>query len=161
MCEHAGMGNRPEQRPEGRLIGLAQKRSRLSQRQAAKRAGMSEARWRNIVSGYQSVSAGVYIPVRGPAETVARMAQVVGVTPKQLAEAGREDAAEELRDLAAISGEDDDSLLTPEEIAVIERIRSNPRKRRRLVEAILAASGHIPESTDTGENETPGHSKSG
>lgn len=49
--------------------------------------------------GHQSVSAGVTAPVRGPAETVARMAQVVGVTPKQLQAAGRADAAEELREL--------------------------------------------------------------
>lgn len=35
----------------------------------------------------------------GSADTLARMAQVVGVTPEQLADAGREDAAEELRAL--------------------------------------------------------------
>lgn len=91
------MSEQPEQRPEGRLIGTMQKRSGLSQRQAAARAAMSEGHWRAIVSGYRTVNAGVYTPVRGPAETVARMAHVVGVTPEQLIEVGRQDAAEELR----------------------------------------------------------------
>jgi len=95
-----GMSERPEQRPEGTLIGRAQKRSRMSQREAATRAGISEARWRNIVSGYQTISAGQYAPIKGPADTVARMAQVVGVTAEELADAGeREDAAQELRAL--------------------------------------------------------------
>lgn len=93
------MDDRPEQRPEGRLIAVAQKQARLSQREAARRAGMSEARWRNIVSGYQTVSAGMHAPVRGPADTIARMSQVVGVTAEQLIAAGRDDAATELRDL--------------------------------------------------------------
>jgi transcriptional regulator with XRE-family HTH domain len=96
MC---AMSTRPEQRPEGRLIGEAQKAAGISQRQAAARAGISENRWRNIVSGYTTPSAGVYVPSKGPADTVARMAQVVGVTPEQLEEAGRDDAAEVLRRL--------------------------------------------------------------
>lgn len=93
------MEERPEQPPEGRLIGLAQKRAKLSGRKAADLAGMSDGRWRQIVSGYQTVSAGVYAPVRGPAETLARMAQAVGVTPQQLEDVDRADAAEELRTL--------------------------------------------------------------
>lgn len=94
------MDERPEQRPEGALIAAALKRSRMSQRQAAAKAGISENRLRAIVHGYQTVSAGTYAPVRGPADTVARIANVAGVTPDQLEEAGRGDAAEELRALA-------------------------------------------------------------
>ena len=93
------MSEHPNQLPEGALIAAALKRSRLSARKAAERAGMSEGRWRQIVKGYQTVSAGTNAPVRGPAETVARMAKVVGVTPEQLEEAGRADAAGELRTL--------------------------------------------------------------
>ena len=96
------MSGRPAQRPEGKLIERAQKRSSLSQRQAAPLAGISENHWRNIVKGYSTVSAGVTAPIRGHAETVARMAQVVGVTPEQLTEAGRDDAAVELRALPPI-----------------------------------------------------------
>lgn len=93
------MTERPEQRPEGRLIAAASKSSPLSVREAAAEVGMSEGRWYQIVRGYQTISKGVYAPVRGPAETLARMAKVVGVTPEQLEEAGRDDAAEELRAL--------------------------------------------------------------
>jgi transcriptional regulator with XRE-family HTH domain len=71
-------------------------KAKLSAREAARRAGISEGRWRQIASGYQVVSAGVYAPVRGPAGTLARMAAVVGVTPAQLRRAGRPDAARAL-----------------------------------------------------------------
>jgi transcriptional regulator with XRE-family HTH domain len=69
----------------------------LSGRKAAEMAGMSEGRWRQIVNGYQVVSAGQYSPVVAPPDTLARMAHVVGVTPEQLEEVEREDAANELR----------------------------------------------------------------
>lgn len=93
------MDERPNPPPWGVLIAEALKESGLSARKAAGKVPISEGRWRQIVTGYQNVSAGVYAPVRGPAETLARMARVVGVTPEQLDEAGREDAAEALRDL--------------------------------------------------------------
>lgn len=59
---------------------------------------MSDSRWRQIISGYQTVG-GTHVPVRAPDETLARMAQVVGVTADELTEAGRADAAQALRDL--------------------------------------------------------------
>lgn len=113
MCN---MDDRPEQRPEGKLIGEAQRRSPLSQRQAATRAGISENHWRNIVKGYSTISAGVRAPIRGAADTVARMAQAVEVTPEQLAEADREDAAEELRALPPAEPPEEDRD------AVVERL---------------------------------------
>ncbi|KUN37760.1 hypothetical protein AQJ30_15885 [Streptomyces longwoodensis] len=82
------------------LLQQAARRARLSARQAAKRASMSDARWRHIVNGYESVGRGMKIPVTAPAETLARMAQAVGVTSQQLDEAGRPDAAEILNELA-------------------------------------------------------------
>lgn len=93
---------RPQAPHEAALLQAALKRSRMSARSAASKAGISDARWRQIVSGYQSVS-GSYIPVRAPAETLARMAQVVGVTAEELATAGRHDAAEALNDLEVLS----------------------------------------------------------
>jgi len=65
----------------------------MSAREAARRAGISEGRWRQIAGGYQVVSPGVYAHVRGPAATLARMASAAGVTPEQLTAAGRDDAA--------------------------------------------------------------------
>lgn len=89
------MTTTPPQLPEGALIASAQAQHspRLSNRKAAGLAGMSEGRWRHIVAGYQTVSAGVHVPVVPPAETLARMAHAVGVTPAQLRDVGRADAA--------------------------------------------------------------------
>lgn len=130
------MNERPEQPREGRLIAVAQKRARLSGRKAADRAGMSEGHWRAIVSGSRSISAGVWVPVHAPAATLARMAQVVGVTPDQLADAGRADAAEELRALPPVAPET--QRLTVEELearvaeleAEIAEIRAEMRRER-------------------------------
>lgn len=79
--------------------------SKLSARQAATKAGMSDARWRQIVNGYQSAGAGQTVEVRGPDETIARMAHVVGVTPEQLREAGRPEAADLLIALEGMQSE--------------------------------------------------------
>ena len=97
------MPTRPAPPPWGALITTALRQAGLSAREAARRAGLSEGRWRQITSGYQVVSAGVYAPVRGPDATVARMAAVAGVTPAQLEQAGRPDAAAAL---AAAPGTD-------------------------------------------------------
>ena len=83
----------PVRTPEGRLIGDAQKQRDLSSRQAAQWAGISPSRWTQIVNGYQIVS-GKRVPVTdAPADTIARMAEVVGVTADELRGAGRDDAA--------------------------------------------------------------------
>ncbi len=87
------MNERPEPPPWGALITAALASEAISAREAARRAGLSEGRWRQITAGYQVVSPGVYAQVRGPAGTLARMAAVVGVTPDELRSAGRDDAA--------------------------------------------------------------------
>jgi transcriptional regulator with XRE-family HTH domain len=88
------MTERPNPPPWGALITAALAREGISAREGARRAGLSEGRWRQITGGYQVVSPGVYAEVRGPAGTLARMAAVVGVSPAELRAAGREDAAE-------------------------------------------------------------------
>ena len=103
------METRPEPPPEGRLIEAATARLDISIREAARRAGMSYGRWRQIVKGYQNVSRGSYARVTAPARTVARMARAAGVTPAQLAaEGGRPDAAAILADL--LEAEDEPTL---------------------------------------------------
>jgi transcriptional regulator with XRE-family HTH domain len=87
------MNERPDPPAWGALITAALASEGISAREAARRAGMSEGRWRQITAGYQVVSPGVYAQVHGPAGTLARMAAVVGVTPDQLRAAGRDDAA--------------------------------------------------------------------
>ena len=98
------MEQRPDQPPEGRLIAAAADRLDISIREAARRAGLSYGRWRQIVKGYQNISPGVYGEVRNaPARTVAKMARVVGVTAEQMETEGqRPDVAEILRQDADI-----------------------------------------------------------
>jgi hypothetical protein len=87
--------DKPDQSPEGALIerALSVFVPKLTAREAARRAGLSEGRWRQIVSGYQSAGRGSYHAVVAPAATLARMARVVGVTAEQLDSVGRSDAA--------------------------------------------------------------------
>lgn len=99
--------------PEGVLIDELRDahRPRLSVRKAAEQAGISEGRWRQIVKGYQQVTSDVRAPVRAPADTLARMAKVVGATPEQLRNANREDAAEELQALTQAPAATDEQIL--------------------------------------------------
>ena len=128
----ARMTDKPEPQPEGMLITDASKRARLSGREAARRAGISEGRWRQIVNGYIVVAKGVYSPVAGaPANTVARMAQTVDVAPEELEAAGRADAAEELRKLNAAARETAERA--PDDLdRRIARMRADPKKWRVL-----------------------------
>lgn len=92
------MNERPAPPPEGKLIAEAAARRGLSLRKAAEQAGISYGRWRQIVTGYQNVSPGEFAIVHAPAGTLAKMARVVHVTAAQMAAAGREDAAEAMRE---------------------------------------------------------------
>lgn len=133
------MNERPDPSPEGRLITetLRHLRPKMSQREAARVAGMSDARWRQIVSGYQMVS-GQPVAVTAPAETIARMAQVVGATPEQLEQANRKDAAEELRKLPDLDPQARQEPTVAEvldrvnELARIVRDRMTPEERQRF-----------------------------
>ena len=126
------MPTRPAPPPWGALITAALRQAGLSAREAARRAGISEGRWRQITSGYQVVSAGVYAPVRGPAATLARMASVAGVTPGQLEQAGRADAAAGLAAAPAASAGD----------AILQRVREmNSDQARELLAAIAVQLG--------------------
>ncbi len=96
------MEQRPEQPPEGKLIAAATDRLSLSIREAARRAGISYGRWRQITSGFQNVSPGSYAAVHAPARTLARMAAVVGVTADEMETEGqRPDVAEVMRETEA------------------------------------------------------------
>ncbi|SEG47739.1 Helix-turn-helix domain-containing protein [Actinacidiphila yanglinensis] len=90
----------PQPPPEGLLIMAAAKKLRISQREAARRADVSETWWRRIVSGYQLVNK-VKVPTRGVDETLARMARGVGVSAEQLEAVDRAGAAEALRRIEA------------------------------------------------------------
>lgn len=96
---------RPEPPREAALIEAARKRERLTIRKAAGQAGMSDARWRQITSGYVSLGGGTYKRITAPDDTLARMAQTVRVTPDQLRAVGRKDAAQALEEITPNPGE--------------------------------------------------------
>ena len=82
--------------PEAVLIARMRERApRISMAEAARRSGISPTRWRQIENGFRPFR-GVRYPETGPAQTIAKMALAVDVTPAQLREAGRGDAAAEL-----------------------------------------------------------------
>lgn len=116
--------------PEGRLIEQAREAmpGKMSQNKAASRAGMSGTRWRQIVTGVASGGKGIRLPVHGNAETVARMAQAVGVKPEQLVEVDREDAAAQLRLLAPPDEPE------PSVAELTERVERTERATARLAE---------------------------
>src|SRR5581483_11036709 len=93
LCEGVAHGRAPGTAARGRADRRSPERRQISVREAARRAGISEGWWRQVVNGYQSLSGGAYGTVRAPAETLARMAQAAGVTADDLTAAGRADAA--------------------------------------------------------------------
>lgn len=84
---------KPGQSAEGRLIEEAAKADGRSIRALSANAGISDTRWRQVIRGWQLNGAGQAIEARAGGDILARMALVVGVTPDQLREVGRPDAA--------------------------------------------------------------------
>lgn len=77
----------------------------------------------------------LWVPVKAPPETLARMAQVVGVTPEQLETAGRPDAAAELRELPA--------LAEPERPLTLDEIRADLARLNRESERQRAENAEL------------------
>lgn len=86
----------PPPTPEGQLIRRVREslRPRLPVAAAAERAGVGEATWGNTERGYRTMGRGAPPqPFRPSAQTLAHMAHAIGLTPADLEEVGREDAA--------------------------------------------------------------------
>jgi hypothetical protein len=133
------MDQRPEQPPEGKLIGDAANRMNLSIREAARRAGLSYGRWRQIVQGYQNTGPGVYGAVHAPPATLARMAAVVHVTAEQMETRGRRpDAAEIMRETEAAAPPDRTVLppATPEMLAAMRPYMNKIEGRLEVVRGL-------------------------
>src|SRR5580698_9219698 len=93
-------------RPEALLITeMREKPPHMSMSEAARRAELSLTRWRQLENGFRPFK-GTNYPEVAPAQTLAKMARVVGATPEQLRDAGRPDAAGELEAMArAVEGD--------------------------------------------------------
>lgn len=146
------MTERPEPPPEGRLITAALKQSGLSAREAARRAGISEVRWRQIAGGFQTVS-GQHIPVTGPADTVARMAHVVGLTHQDFDDI-RQDVVDALLEIEVPEAMERSEAHNAESEDIIRRIRHrlslmSPRQLALIDQ--LAAELAREQQADTGQ----------
>lgn len=95
----APMTDSPARPPEAELVRRARRRQRISIRQAAAAADISESRLRQIEAGYQTVTKGVQIPTLASDVTLAHLAKAYDVTPDELEDARRPDAAEVLREI--------------------------------------------------------------
>ncbi|MCU1647113.1 MAG: hypothetical protein JWN03_7388 [Nocardia sp.] len=76
----------------GRRVEAARETAGLSKREAAKRAGISESRWRQLEAGHETVRGQTY-PVKTTPETVAHIADAVGASREELLEAAGFDPA--------------------------------------------------------------------
>lgn len=56
---------------------LREQRGKMSIREAARRADISESRWRQVEAGYQRMAGGIEVPVHPRAETVAAMCRAI------------------------------------------------------------------------------------
>ena len=123
--------------PEAKLIASLREAMvpPLSMREAARRAGISPATWTQNEQGYRKVTPAVTIPIRATDDKLASMALVVGATPEQLRNAGRDAAAGMLEKLIAAG---------PDETAqMVEAIRHSAdfttEQKRRMIDMILDA----------------------
>jgi hypothetical protein len=131
--------------PLGQLLEHArQKVMHISGREAARLAGMSEGRWRQIVRGVQA-KAGMDIPVTAPARTIVAMALAVEVDPAEALRAAGFDVAEE--DIQAMADRRRRPKLVrgavvesglADEIDRIRRLRGiSPNDKIRMVQALI------------------------
>lgn len=96
----SGTNNAPPPPPaEARLIRRAREARGLNPEDAAARVPLrlGGGRWRQIEKGYERLTP--LKAVKARPTTLAHMAHAVGVTPERLAEAGRTDAADILREI--------------------------------------------------------------
>lgn len=103
--------------PEGQLIEAARERAGFSQNEAARAAGMSGTRWRQIVERDAS-------SMRSPRglKTLARMAETVELSREQMAAIGRHDVADRMPGEATTEEMADEVLRRIDELqAVMDR----------------------------------------
>jgi hypothetical protein len=115
----------PETPPEADVIRLARKAAGLTAESAARatkeggRKGIGATYWRDVERGH-GWRRGERVTARAADETLAVMALVVGATPPQLTEAGREDAARVLEEMLRRSGDRVQLTAVPPPLALDE-----------------------------------------
>lgn len=77
--------------PLGEYLRTA--RGKMSIREAARRADISESRWRQVEAGVQKVAGGIEVPVHPRAETVIAMCRAISADPARGLELAGHDPA--------------------------------------------------------------------
>lgn len=124
---------------------IRSRRGRMSVRQAAGRAGISEARWRQLEAGGREIQ-GRWITERASDDTLARMALAVDGDPGDLRARGRDAAAvvlESITEEAEAAREAD--LAEAERLASLADRPLSPRQKGALTEEIAAALARLRE----------------
>jgi hypothetical protein len=67
---------------------LREQRGKMSIREAARRADISESRWRQVELGYQQMAGNIKVPVQPRAETLAAMCRAIAADVRQGLELG-------------------------------------------------------------------------
>lgn len=64
-------------------VFLRDQRGRMAIREAARRADISESRWRQVEAGVQKMAGGIEVPVHPRAETIAAMCRAISADVRQ------------------------------------------------------------------------------
>ncbi|MEU3013407.1 helix-turn-helix domain-containing protein [Nocardia asteroides] len=105
----------------GALIQAAREDAGYSKRQAARKSGISEGRWRQLEDGWE-VTRGAKIPVRTTPETIVQIAHAMAIDAEQLLKAaGIDPGAAPVVDVVYAQRTIDVSDLTVDEI---DKVRS-------------------------------------
>jgi transcriptional regulator with XRE-family HTH domain len=138
----------PGPTPEGILIRRGRLASGMSVPEAAQKAEISVSRWNQLEAGYET-RGGVRRPIRIPDGPLAAAALTVNVTPKQLADAERYEAAAVVEE--AMKQRQRRWEFIPEDPAelAIRDLPVSDREKRALVAAHRAwIAGEAEESVD-------------
>lgn len=123
-------------------------RGTMSIREAARRAGISEARWRHIEKGYQPIG-GHQVPVNPRTENVVAIAKAVGMDPAELFRIMGRDDYREMVDVE-VPGEGGETIV----VTFVVKGRLSPEERRRVEAAARGAGEAVMamESEELGPN---------
>lgn len=155
--------HQPMQQQEGAVLQAALKADGRSVRQVAPLAGMSEARWRQIVKGSMTAN-GQTVEVIAPPHTLARMAYALNLAPEQLAQAGRQDAADMLENLQNDAQRGTSVVPLPvtgaagpdaDEIELIVASNMSARQKLELIRQVLLLRAEAEQDETHADRRTP------
>lgn len=126
---------------------LREQRGKMAIREAARRADISESRWRQVEAGYQQMAGNIRVPVHPRAETVAAMCRAIaadvrrglelaGHNPDQYAwlledPASQLDATDRVEWFASLPREDREQVLAELQRAHVDAELAHAKRARK------------------------------